>query len=214
MCESSNDCSAALPTSFRNAAVGMTPRAVTAVTLWITAGAPDHDPSSLDRTAVIVQRAIWATDDGDDRNCEDGVVNALEEGTVAQIDFEKVRSAARSTHALIPVVIQDVDSHEVLFVGYANDLALEEALGSGRAVLWSASRDELWIKGATSGDILDLLEVRVNCEQNALLYLVRPRTGGACHTTALDGASRRTCFYRSLADVSTLEFIDEFAPAE
>jgi phosphoribosyl-AMP cyclohydrolase len=141
-------------------------------------------------------------------------VKALEEGTVAQIDFGKVRSAARSTHALIPVVIQDVDSHEVLFVGYANDLAVDEALGSGRAVLWSASRDELWIKGATSGDVLDLLDVRVNCEQNALVYLVRPRTGGACHTTAEDGAARRTCFYRSLADVSTLEFIDGFAPAK
>ena len=57
-------------------------------------------------------------------------MNALEEGTVARIDFEKVRSAARSAQGLIPVVIQDVDSHEVLFVGYANDLAFNEALGS------------------------------------------------------------------------------------
>jgi phosphoribosyl-AMP cyclohydrolase len=148
----------------------------------------------------------------DARSCEYGSMNALEEGTVAQIDFEKVRSAARSTHALIPVVLQDGDSHEVLFVGYANDLALDEALHSKRAVLWSASRDELWTKGATSGDVLDLLDVRVNCEQNALLYLVRPRTGGACHTVTSEGTSRRTCFYRRALDASTLEFIAGFGP--
>lgn len=140
-------------------------------------------------------------------------MNVLEEGTTARIDFEKVRQAARSTQGLIPVVIQDVDSLEVLFVGYVNDLALDEALRSGRAVLWSASRDELWVKGATSGDVLDLLDVRLNCEQNALLYLVRPRTGGACHTATADGASRRTCFYRRVVDASTLEFIDGFDPA-
>lgn len=139
-------------------------------------------------------------------------MNALEEGTAAQIDFEKIGKAARSTQGLIPVVLQDADSLEVLFVGYANDLALDQALRSGRAVLWSASRDELWIKGATSGDALDLQEVRVNCEQNALLYLVRPRTGGACHTVTADGTPRRTCFYRRLADGTTLEFIDGFDP--
>ena len=139
-------------------------------------------------------------------------MNVLEEGTAARIDFETVRHAVRSAQGLIPVVIQNVDSHEVLFVGYGNDLALDEALRSGRAVLWSASRDELWVKGATSGDVLDLHDVRVNCEQNALLYLVRPRTGGACHTLTEDGASRRTCFYRRLVDASTLEFTDGFDP--
>jgi phosphoribosyl-AMP cyclohydrolase len=141
-------------------------------------------------------------------------MNVLEEGTAAQIDFEKIGKAARGTQALIPVVLQDADSLEVLFVGYANDAAVDEALRSGQAVLWSASRDELWIKGATSGDVLDLQEVRVNCEQNALLYLVRPRTGGVCHTATADGASRRTCFYRRLVDGTTLEFIDGFGPAE
>ena len=148
------------------------------------------------------------------RTCEHGTMNALEEGTVAQIDFEKIGKAARSNQSLVPVVLQDADSLEVLFVGYANDLALDEALRSGQAVLWSASRDELWIKGGTSGDVLDLQEVRVNCEQNALLYLVRPRTGGACHTGTAEGASRRTCFYRRLVDGTTLEFIDGFDPTE
>lgn len=141
-------------------------------------------------------------------------MNTLEEGAVARIDFEKVRDAAQSTQALIPVVLQDADSLEILFVGYVNDLAVDEALRSGRAVLWSASRDELWIKGSTSGDVLDLQEIRVNCEQNALLYLVRPHTGGACHTTTAEGISRRTCFYRRLVNRTALEFIDGFGPTE
>jgi phosphoribosyl-AMP cyclohydrolase len=62
--------------------------------------------------------------------------------------------------------------------------------------------------------VLDLHEVRVNCEQNALLYLVRPRTGGACHTKTAEGTSRRTCFYRRLVNGTTFEFIDGFGPTE
>jgi phosphoribosyl-AMP cyclohydrolase len=138
-------------------------------------------------------------------------MNALEEGTAAAIDFEKIRRAANSPQGLIPVVLQNAESRDVLFVGYANDQALRETLTSGRAVLWSASRDELWRKGATSGDELELVDVRVNCEQNALLYLVRPVAGGVCHTTDAQGAARTTCFYRRVVDPASLEFIEGFA---
>ena len=65
-------------------------------------------------------------------------------------------------------------------------------------MLWSTSRRKLWIKGETSGDVLDLVEIRVNCEQNSLLYLVKPRRTGACHTRGPDGRTRRSCFYRAL----------------
>jgi phosphoribosyl-AMP cyclohydrolase len=126
-------------------------------------------------------------------------VNSLEEGTAFEVDFEKIHRVAKSTQGLIPVVLQHADTKDVLFVGYANDLALAETLSSGKAVLWSASRDELWHKGATSGDELDVVEVRVNCEQNALLYLVRP--------------TRTTCFYRSVPEPTTLRFVDGFGPA-
>ena len=81
------------------------------------------------------------------------------------------------------------------------------------AVLWSTTRDELWHKGATSGDVLDLVEVRVNCEQNALLYRVRPRSG-VCHTRDADGTTRRACYYRRIGRIgriaqagSELEFV-------
>jgi len=141
-------------------------------------------------------------------------VNALEEGTAATIDFEKVRRAAKSPQALVPVVLQHAETKEVLFVGYANELALHESLRSKKAVLWSASRDELWHKGATSGDELDLIDVRVNCEQNALLYLVRPVRGGVCHTSDDRGATRPTCFYRRVLAADVLEFVEGFGPAE
>ena len=62
-------------------------------------------------------------------------------------------------------------------------------------VLWSTSRNELWEKGKTSGQTFDLIEVRVNCEQNSLLYKVRPRAGGICHTKNREGAPRN-CYYR------------------
>src|SRR5687768_9815745 len=75
------------------------------------------------------------------------------------------------------------------------------------AVLWSTSRDELWHKGATSGDVLDVVEVRVNCEQNSLLYRVIPRTGGACHTTGADGRARPACYYRRVLTEDSLEHL-------
>jgi phosphoribosyl-AMP cyclohydrolase len=66
------------------------------------------------------------------------------------------------------------------------------------AAFWSTSRDELWVKGATSGDTLQVVEVCVNCEQNSLLYLVRPLGAGACHTKTPDGQTRMSCYYRRI----------------
>ena len=71
------------------------------------------------------------------------------------------------------------------------------SLKTGIATFWSTSRNELWIKGATSGDTLEIVDIRVNCEQNSLLYLVR-MTGGVCHTKDAQGRTRKTCYYRSL----------------
>jgi phosphoribosyl-AMP cyclohydrolase len=105
---------------------------------------------------------------------------------------------AETGQALLPVVLQDAQSGEVLFVAHANEEALKESLRTRTAVLWSTSRNELWRKGATSGDVLELVEIRVNCEQNSLLYRVRPARGGACHTKDPSGGTRKTCYYRRL----------------
>ena len=122
----------------------------------------------------------------------------LEEGSALTLDFSKLRKVGETKQDVLPVVLQNADSGDVLFVGYANQQALSETLRTHTAVLWSTSRNELWHKGATSGDVLELVEVRVNCEQNSLLYRVRPR-GGVCHTKTPDGRTRPRCYYRRLA---------------
>jgi len=124
----------------------------------------------------------------------------LEEGKDLQLDFTKLQKVAQTGLPVLPVVVQDADSRDVLVVAYANQQALEHTLKTGIATFWSTSRNELWIKGATSGDTLQIVDIRVNCEQNSLLYLVRMVGGGVCHTRDAHGHTRKTCYYRSLKD--------------
>jgi len=134
-------------------------------------------------------------------------VNELEEGLALALDFDKMAKIAATGASVVPVVLQNADNGDVLFIGYANELAVRETFARRSAVLWSTSRNELWHKGATSGDTLDLVDVRVNCEQNSLLYRVRPRTGGVCHTQdQASGEARNTCYYRLVEDPSTLQW--------
>jgi len=135
----------------------------------------------------------------------------LEEGTAVQLDFAKLLKIGTRGQNVVPVVLQHADTLEVLYIGYANALALEETLKSRRAVLWSTSRDELWRKGETSGDYLDLVEVRINCEQNSLLYVVRPVKTGCCHTKDSQGHTRATCYYRRLDSADSSAFLDGMA---
>ena len=129
----------------------------------------------------------------------------LEEGTKLSLEFDKLERLAARGQRVVPVVLQHADTGEVLFVAYANREALAQTLRRREAVLWSTTRDELWHKGATSGDRLDLVEVRVNCEQSSLLYRVRPRTGGVCHTRDAEGRARPTCYYRRVRSENALE---------
>jgi phosphoribosyl-AMP cyclohydrolase len=103
----------------------------------------------------------------------------------------------------VPVAIQHADSGELLLVAYTNETAFRKALATRSLVLWSTSRNELWEKGKTSGETFDLVEARVNCEQNSLLYRVRPRRGGICHTKNRQGQPRN-CYYRRI-DPETME---------
>lgn len=96
---------------------------------------------------------------------------------------------------LIPVITQDAKSGEVLMFAFANREAVEKTLETGQAHYWSRSRQELWHKGATSGHIQEVLELRYDCDADALLYRVK-QTGAACHT------GERSCFYRSLTDLA------------
>ena len=103
----------------------------------------------------------------------------LEEGCELMLDWRKLHKVATCGDDVVPVAVQDADTREMLILAYANEHALAEARRRGVCVLWSTSRRKLWIKGETSGDVLDLVEIRVNCEQNSLLYLVKPRPSAA-----------------------------------
>jgi phosphoribosyl-ATP pyrophosphohydrolase/phosphoribosyl-AMP cyclohydrolase len=92
---------------------------------------------------------------------------------------------------LVPVVVQDAHTGQVLMLAYANEQALQQTLEGGEAWFWSRSRGELWHKGATSGNRQRLVEARYDCDADALLYRVEP-AGPACHT------GRQSCFYRRL----------------
>lgn len=133
-----------------------------------------------------------------------------EEGSVLDLDFDKLTKVAAGEESLLPVVVQDSRNGEVLILAYANRAALEHTLRTGRATFWSSSRGELWVKGESSGDWLRLEEVRVNCEQNSLLYRVTPQGEGSCHTRDPEGRSRSGCYYRRIVPGTPerLEFAD------
>ena len=95
---------------------------------------------------------------------------------------------------LLPVVVQQHDTGEVLMVAWMDDEALRRTLTTGRATYWSRSRQEYWVKGETSGHRQWVREVRVDCDGDTLLVLV-DQEGAACHTC------ERTCFYRALPSV-------------
>ncbi len=129
----------------------------------------------------------------------------LEEGTELQLDFGKMARAVEHSPDVIPVAVQDTDTKEVILVAYTNRQAFEKSVQTRIATFWSTSRNELWIKGATSGHFFELLDVYVNCEQNSLVYLVRPKGEGICHTRNSQGKTR-DCYYRRLnMDTGTLE---------
>jgi phosphoribosyl-ATP pyrophosphohydrolase/phosphoribosyl-AMP cyclohydrolase len=92
---------------------------------------------------------------------------------------------------LIPAIVQDADTNEVLMLAYMNTESLELTLSSGETHFWSRSRQELWHKGATSGNIQHVVEVKVDCDADTLLIRVQP-AGPACHT------GNQTCFYREM----------------
>lgn len=130
----------------------------------------------------------------------------LEEGLELQLDYKKLLKIAEKNLDVIPVVVQDCKTNDVLTLAYVNQVALQESIKTRIATFWSTSRNELWVKGATSGDTLKLIEIRVNCEQNSLLFKVEKQTSGACHTKNAEGQTRATCFYRKVISESQLLF--------
>src|SRR6476646_8713290 len=125
-------------------------------------------------------------------------VAELEEGTALTPKFD--------ADGLITAVATDAKSGDVLMVAHMNDEALRKTIASGEAWYYSRSRKTLWKKGETSGHVQRVIELRVDCDQDALWLKVEQQGGGACHT------GRRSCFYRAVplgkTGAVTLEFRD------
>ena len=118
------------------------------------------------------------------------------------IDFEK-------SGGIIPVVVQDYTSGDVLMLAYMNREAWEKTAETGRAWYWSRSRNKLWMKGETSGHHQVVREIFIDCDGDALLLRVEQRGGGACHT------GYRSCFHRTIQG-STVRVVGQkvFDPRE
>lgn len=124
-----------------------------------------------------------------------GDLKGLEHAPVGtRLSLEALLARMRWDSAgLVPAIAQDVDSGEVLMLGWMNDAALRETLRSGEGVYFSRSRGRLWRKGESSGQVQRVRGVRLDCDGDALLLLVE-QTGAACHT------GRRDCFFWHLDD--------------
>lgn len=96
---------------------------------------------------------------------------------------------------LIPAIVQDANTRQVLMIAYMNAESLQQTLDIGETVFWSRSRGEIWHKGATSGNIQKVREIFVDCDEDSLLILVDP-AGPACHTGEV------SCFYRTLNELT------------
>jgi phosphoribosyl-AMP cyclohydrolase len=104
-------------------------------------------------------------------------------------------------HGLVPAIVQDADTGAVLMMAWMNEAALAATLANGKATFYSRSRKKMWVKGESSGHIQQVIEARVDCDQDAVLLRVRSH-GPACH------AGFSTCFYRAFNGGSELKFVE------
>lgn len=115
----------------------------------------------------------------------------LEESTELLLQFSK-------RNGLLPVIVQENSTNEILMQGYVNQEAINETIALGKAIFYSTSRKQLWFKGQTSGNTLTINQILIDCDQDSLIYKVTLDKGGSCHTFLSNGENRKGCFYRSL----------------
>lgn len=100
----------------------------------------------------------------------------------------------KSADGMIPAIVQDYKTKDILMLAYINQLAWERTLETGKAHYWSRSRQQLWLKGETSGHIQLIHDIYVDCDDDTVVYVVEQLGDAACHT------GHRSCFYRRLVD--------------
>jgi phosphoribosyl-AMP cyclohydrolase len=133
-----------------------------------------------------------------------------DEATNIKVNFKKLQSVAKIDADVIPCCVQDSQSLEVLNIAYVNQEAIQHTIKTGNATFWSTSRNELWEKGLTSGDFLKIIDIRINCGCNSIVYLVEPVKENQCHT------QRKSCYYRSISSESLniISWVDGYSPKQ
>ena len=139
---------------------------------------------------------------GDENRSTDSEESSIEEKNMLTLQFNK-------GNGLLPAIVQDHETKEVLMLAYINDLAWKKTLETGKAHYWSRSRNKLWLKGETSGHQQIIKKILVDCDEDTIIYQVEQLGRAACHT------GHRSCFFRQVSD-GNLETIDEpvFDPGE
>lgn len=108
---------------------------------------------------------------------------------------------SKSADGLLPAVAQDHETGEILMLAYVNEAAWHHTLKTGHATYWSRSRQELWEKGLTSGNVQEIKDILVDCDEDAIIYKIKQIGDAACHT------GYRSCFYRRLTDEGDTEVV-------
>ncbi|MFL2581767.1 MAG: phosphoribosyl-AMP cyclohydrolase [Flavobacteriales bacterium] len=127
--------------------------------------------------------------------------NHLEEGLTLDPQFSK-------RGGILPVAVQETSTGQILMLASVNEEAFKKTLETKLATFWSTSRNKLWTKGETSGDLLKMDKILIDCDQDALVYQVTLLGQGVCHTYDSKGDHRKACFYRELnTDQKDLQFI-------
>jgi phosphoribosyl-AMP cyclohydrolase len=127
----------------------------------------------------------------------------LEESSKVNLQFAK-------RNGVLPVAVQESLTGQILMLASVNKEAFDYSIQNKVAAFYSTSRKALWIKGESSGNYLQLDDVLIDCDQDALVYKVTLKKGGVCHTFNQKGENRKGCFYRTLQmESQTLEFIEK-----
>ncbi len=119
---------------------------------------------------------------------------ARETGTALDIKY--------NDQGLVPAIVQDIDTGEILMMGWMNAAALTQTLETRKATFYSRSRDTMWIKGESSGHIQEVIEARVDCDQDTVLLRCKSH-GPCCHV------GYKSCFYRAADEAGELSFVEE-----
>lgn len=127
----------------------------------------------------------------------------IEETTNLMPQFEK-------RGGILPVAVQETSTGQILMLASVNEEALEYTLKNKMAAFYSTSKQKLWVKGQSSGNSLQLDEVLIDCDQDAIVYKVTLQKGGVCHTFNQFGENRKACFYRTInSESNTLKFLEK-----